>query len=124
MSATPVRRKVDVLLSLAGGSSNRAAANAAGVSPGTVARWRKDRVFAAELVELRAVVGRRPLDADAVMSHLDEVERRLTPGPVLTGDGGWRVEVSIPAGSTPRQVERLEVRTIARALRAVREAGG
>jgi hypothetical protein len=122
MTATPVRRKVDALLKLAGGASNRAAADAAGVSPGTIARWRTDRVFAAELVELRAVVARRPLDADAVMARLGQAERRLTPGPVVSEGGGFRVQVSIPPGSSPRRVEQLTARAIARGLRAVRAA--
>ncbi|WP_435613799.1 helix-turn-helix domain-containing protein [Streptomyces sp. 1222.5] len=50
---------MSAVLWLAAGKSQRAAAEAAGVSPGTVAQWRRD--------------GRE------LLAQLDEVEKRLTP---------------------------------------------
>ncbi|KUN03951.1 hypothetical protein AQI95_21160 [Streptomyces yokosukanensis] len=123
MSATPARRKVDALLQLAAGSTNMAAARAAGVSPGTIAIWKKDPEFAREMDALRQVVRREPFDAAAVMAAAEDVEERLVPpGPRVHEDGSVTVRVSIPSGTSPRKAERLTARAIARGLRAVREA--
>ncbi|TXJ80677.1 hypothetical protein E2C11_11050 [Streptomyces lavendulae] len=123
MSATPVNRKVSALLYLAGGKSNRAAAEAAEVSPGTVAAWKRDPVFAAELAAVKAVHEQSPRDARALLARLDRAEQRLSAGgPVVAGGGGFRVAVSIPPGASPRKAEQLTARAIARGLRAVRRA--
>ncbi|MFF7260660.1 hypothetical protein ACFZCL_10300 [Streptomyces sp. NPDC008159] len=125
MSATPVRDKVSALLTLAGGGTNKAAAEAAGVSPGTVAGWKRKPEFAAALADLQAAVGRRPFDAAAVMAAAEAAERRLSSGSAMRVEGGrWHVTVEIPAGASARRVERLTARAIARGMRAVREQEG
>ncbi|MEH0627900.1 hypothetical protein [Streptomyces stelliscabiei] len=125
MSGTPVRDKVSALLTLAGGGTNKAAAEAAGVSPGTVAGWKRKPEFAAALADLRAVVGRKPFDAQALMDAADAAERRLrSGGPVRVEGGRWHVTVEIPSGASPRRVEQLTARAIARGMRALREAEG
>ncbi|MEU8031942.1 hypothetical protein AB0C13_25400 [Streptomyces sp. NPDC049099] len=120
MSTTPVRRKVDALLQLAGGSTNTAAARAAGVSPGTVATWKKDPEFARETEALRRVVRREPFDAAAVMAAADEAAVRLAPpGPTVNADGSVTVRVSVPAGTSPSRARKLAARAIVRGLAAV-----
>lgn len=124
MIATPAHDKVSALLWLAGGKSNRVAAEAAGVSPSTVATWKRDPVFAAELDAVRAVYEQNPQDGRALVERLEQAEQRLTrKGPVAIGAGGTRVRVSIPPGASPRKTERLIARGIAQGLRAAREAG-
>lgn len=123
MSATPIGDKVTALLWLAGGKSNRAAAEAAGVSPSTVAAWKRNPAFAAEVDAVRAVYEQRPQDAQLLLARLDEAERRLTRGgPVVVEGGRFRVTASIPAGVSARKVEQITARAIAKGLRAVREA--
>jgi transcriptional regulator with XRE-family HTH domain len=123
MSATHPRKKATAVLWLAAGKSMTAAAEAAGVSAGTVSRWRKDRVFAAEVEATRAVYGQKPQDGAALLEHLEQVERRLSPpAPEVTEGGGFRVQVAIPPGSSPRRVEQLTARAIAKGLRAARRA--
>ncbi|MFE5218406.1 MULTISPECIES: helix-turn-helix domain-containing protein [unclassified Streptomyces] len=102
MTATPARDKVSAVLWLAAGKSQRAAAEAAGVSPGTVAQWRRDPVFAAEVERIRGAWEEQPRDGRELLAQLDEVEKRLTP--------------AAPA----RRVEKRAMRAIARGLR---EAG-
>ncbi|MFF9153834.1 helix-turn-helix domain-containing protein [Streptomyces sp. NPDC014846] len=104
MTATPARDKVSAVLWLAAGKSQRAAAEAAGVSPGTVAQWRRDPVFAAEVERIRRAWEEQPQDGRELLAQLDEVEARLTP-----------------AAST-RRVEKQLARAVARGLRTVREA--
>ncbi|MFH9938548.1 hypothetical protein ACH4OT_04395 [Streptomyces murinus] len=124
MSSTPASRKVSALLYLASGKSNRAAAEAAEVSPGTVAAWKRDPVFAAELAAVKAVHEQEPRDARALLARLDQAEQRLAPGgPVVAEDGSFRVAVSIPPGASARKAEQLTARAVARGLRAVRRAG-
>jgi hypothetical protein len=119
MTASSVRQKVDALLLLAGGSSNRAAADAAGVAPGTISAWRKNPVFAAELATVKAVVERRPIDADAVMAALVEAAARLAPpGPQVAADGSFRVTVTIPADASPRTRQQIMARALARGIAA------
>jgi hypothetical protein len=122
MSTTPASRKVSALLYLAASKSNRVAAEAAEVSPGTVATWRKDPVFVAEVDAVRAVYEQRPQDAQLLLDRLDEAERRLARGPVVVEGGRFRVTASIPAGVSARKVEQITARAIAKGLRAVREA--
>lgn len=118
MTASSVRQKVDALLLLAGGSSNRAAADAAGVAPGTISAWRKNSVFAAELATVKAVVEQRPIDADAVMAALDAAEDRLSPpGPRLVA-GRIQVEVRVPAYASPRTRQQIVARALARGMAA------
>lgn len=125
MSTTPVRDKVSALLALAGGATNKAAAEAAGVSPGTVACWKRKPEFAAALADLRAVVARKPFDAVAVMAAADAAEERLTPAsPVRVEGGRWHVTVEIPSGASARRVEQLTARAIARGMTALRKAEG
>lgn len=123
MSITPAGRKVDALLWLAGGKSNRVAAEAAGVSPSTVAAWKRDPVFAAELAAVTALYNEDPQDGRALVARLDEAQRRLSP-PEVTAGGGFRVQVSIPPGASARKVEQLTARAIARGLRAARLGQG
>ncbi|WNZ11484.1 helix-turn-helix domain-containing protein [Streptomyces sp. 11x1] len=125
MTATNPRDKASAVLWLAAGKSQRAAAEAAGVAPGTVGRWRRDPVFAAEVERMRAVWVEKSNDGLALLDHMDEVERRLRPGsPVRVEGGRWHVTVSIPSGASARRVERLTARAIARGMRALREAEG
>ncbi|MFF9036420.1 hypothetical protein ACF090_13220 [Streptomyces sp. NPDC014892] len=125
MSATPVRDKVSALMALAGGGTNKAAAEAAGVSPGTIATWRRKPEFAGALADLREVVARRPFDAVAVMAAADAAEQRLASGSAVRVEGGrWHVTVEVPSGASARRVEQLTARAIARGLRALREAEG
>ncbi|MCX4699528.1 hypothetical protein [Streptomyces sp. NBC_01373] len=113
MSTTPAKRKADALLWLAGGKSNRVAAEAAGVAVSTVAAWKRDRVFAAELVAVRAVYEQVPRDAGVVLARLEEAERRLDPSGRVAGDP---VVVSIPSGASPRRRRQLLARGIVEAL--------
>lgn len=122
MTATPPRDKASAVLWLAAGKSQKAAAEAAGVSPGTVREWRRDPVFVAEVERLRPVWEQQP-DGRALLAQLEEVERRLTPAPPVAVEGDrFRVTVSIPPGASARKVEQLTARAIARGMRAVREA--
>ncbi|MFD8739399.1 helix-turn-helix domain-containing protein [Streptomyces sp. NPDC059618] len=123
MTATHPRHKASAALWLAAGKSRRAAAEAAGVSAGTVSQWLRDPAFVAEVERTRPVYERKPQDGAALMAHLAEVEQRLTPTPPVRGEGGAiRVRLSVPAGASARQREKLTARAIARGLRAVREA--
>jgi hypothetical protein len=125
MSRTPVRDKVSALLVLAGGGTNKAAAEAAGVSAGTVAGWKRRPEFAGALADLKAAVARRPFDAAAVMAAADAAEERLRSGSAVRVEGGrWHVTVEIPSGASARRVEQLTARAIARGMRALREAEG
>lgn len=122
MSATNPRDKASAVLWLAAGKSQRAAAEAAGVSPGTVRLWRRDPVFVAEVERTRAVWAEKSKDGQALLDHMDEVERRLRPVSAVRVEGGrFHVTVSIPSGSSRRRAEQLTARAIARGLRAVRE---
>lgn len=119
MSTTPVRRKVDALLQLAAGATNKAAAEAAGVSPGTVAAWKRDAAFVRELAALRQVARREPFDVAAMMATADEAATRLAPpGPAVNADGSVTIQVEYPAGTSPSRVQRLTARAIARGLAA------
>ncbi|WP_432020067.1 helix-turn-helix domain-containing protein [Streptomyces sp. 1222.5] len=125
MTTTRPRDKASAVLWLAAGQSQRAAADAAGVSAGTVARWRRDPVFAAEVERIRRIWERDSRDWPGLLAELDEVERRLTPASAAAVEGDrWRVTVTVPPGASARKVEQLTARAIARGLRAVREAGG
>ena len=119
------RDKAMAVLQLAAGRSQSAAAVAAGVSAGTVARWRRVPVFAAEVVRTRVVWERGSRDAGALLEHLEGVERALASASAVRVEGGrFHVTVSVPPGVSARQVERATARAIARGLRAVREAEG
>lgn len=123
MTATHPRNKASAVLWLAAGKSQRAAAEAAGVSPGTVSQWLRNRVFAEEVERTRTVWAEKSKDGLALLDHLEEVERRLTPSPTVRVEGGGsRVSVSIPAGASRRKAEQLTARAIARGLLAAREA--
>ncbi|MFG2473537.1 helix-turn-helix domain-containing protein [Streptomyces fagopyri] len=123
MTSPDPRRRVDALLPLARGMSQRAVAVEVGVAAGTVSRWLKDRMFVLEVARIRAVAAQLPFDAEAVMRAVEEAGVRLAPpGPQVGADGSVNVTVEIPAGATARQRERLMARAVARGLRAVREA--
>ncbi|NUV60658.1 hypothetical protein [Streptomyces sp. CAI-85] len=123
MTTTPANRKVDALLWLAGGKSNREAAEAAGVTAGTVAAWKRQPTFAAELAAVKALYQERPQDGRAIVERLQAAKERLSPpAPKVVAGGTFRVRVSVPAGTSARQRERLTARAIAAGLRAVREA--
>ncbi|QFZ74003.1 helix-turn-helix domain-containing protein [Streptomyces fagopyri] len=123
MTATHPRHKASAVLWLAAGKSQRAAAEAAGVSPSTVRQWVTDPVFVAEVESTRVVYSQKPQDGRALVEHLAEVEARLAPqGPERLRDGSVRVPVAVPAGASPRQQERAVARAIARGLRVAREA--
>ncbi|WP_405525236.1 hypothetical protein OG426_19465 [Streptomyces canus] len=115
MSASSVRAKVSALMWLAGGKSARVAAEAAGVAAGTVAAWRRDPVFAAELEAVAALYGKKPLDAAALMSRLVEAEKRLAPA-ASSGGGVRRVRVRVPAGASPEVVRERARRAVGRAI--------
>lgn len=123
MTATHPRNKANAVLWLAAGKSQRAAAQAAGVSPGTVSQWLRNPVFAEEVERTRAAWAEKSQDGLALLDHLEEVEQRLAPkSAVRVEGGGFRVTVSIPAGASKRKAEQLTARALARGLRAVREA--
>lgn len=123
MTTTHPRNKAAAVLWLAAGKSQKAAAETAGVSPGTVSQWLRNPTFAAEVEKTRAVYEQKPQDGAALLAHLDEVEKRLTPEPAVRVDGArFRVRVEVPAGASRRKVEQITARAIARGLRAVREA--
>jgi hypothetical protein len=102
------RKRVDALLPLVAGKSQRAVAEEVGVHAGTVGKWLRDPVFVAELERVREVVAVKPLDAERVMAAVDEAEARLC--------GRGPVTVVIPAGASPRRRRRLLARGIAEAL--------
>ncbi|MEU5195230.1 helix-turn-helix domain-containing protein [Streptomyces scabiei] len=117
MTATHPRNKANAVLWLAAGKSQRAAAAAAGVSPGTVSQWLRNRVFAEEVERMRTVWAEKSKDGQALLDHLEEVERRLTPSPTVRVEGGGsRVVVSIPASASPARRRRLLARGIAKAM--------
>lgn len=123
MAATHPRDKASAVLWLAAGKSQKAAAEAAGVSAGTVATWLKNPAFVAEVETTRAVYSQKPQDGRALVDHLGEVAERLAPqAPQRLVDGSIRVPVAVPAGASPRQQERAVARAIARGLRVAREA--
>lgn len=109
------RKRVDALLPLAGGMSQRAVAVEVGVASGTVGKWLKDPAFVRELGRIRELAARKPLDVEAVMAAVDEAAVRLGAGPVV---------VSIPAGASPRRRRQLLAGGIARALEASESGGG
>ncbi|QQM41986.1 hypothetical protein [Streptomyces liliifuscus] len=104
-------KRVDALLPLAGGKSNKAVAEEVGVNPATIGTWKKDPAFACELARIKELVDRKPMDAHAVLAAVTESSARLNPpaGPVV---------VSIPAGASARRRRQLIGRAVARALEA------
>lgn len=123
MVASHPRDKASAVRWLAAGKSRRAAAEAAGVSVGTVAVWLRSSAFVAEVEAARVLYSQRPQDGRALVEHLAEVEVRFArPGPVRLRGGGVRVPVTFPAGAAPRQQERAVARALARGLRVAREA--
>uniref|UniRef100_A0AAU1I1H0 Helix-turn-helix domain-containing protein n=1 Tax=Streptomyces sp. NBC_00180 TaxID=2903632 RepID=A0AAU1I1H0_9ACTN len=115
MTATRPRDKATAVLWLAAGRSQRAAAEAAGVSAGTVREWRKNTVFAGEVERIRLVWERQSRDWPALLAELEEVERRLSPaGARVDESGRFHVTVSIPSGASARTVEQLTACAIAR----------
>lgn len=115
MSAPTTSSKVSALLWLAGGKSNRVAAEAAGVSPTTVATWRRDPLFASELAEVTALYEEKPCDGDALVRRLDLAEQRLA-----SASRARTVTVRVRPGTPPTQVAERVTRVVARA--AVRHA--
>lgn len=115
MSSTPIGRKADALLWLAGGKSNRVAAEAAGVSASTITAWRRDSKFAAELAELKQMYEAKPFDAGAFMDRLDEAGKRLAPPP-SSGGGVRRVRVRVPAGASKEEVRARAAHAVQRAV--------
>src|SRR4051812_11512254 len=115
MSSTPIGRKVDALLWLAGGKSNRVAAEAAGVSASTITAWRRDPKFAAELAGLKPVYEGEAVDGGAFMDRLDEAGKRLAPPP-SSGGRVRRVRVRVPAGTPPEEVRERAARAVKRAV--------
>lgn len=118
MTTANRRRRADALLPLASGKTQKAVAEEVGVNPATISAWKRDRVFAAELARIKELVGRKPLDARAVLAALDVAADRLArsgpSGPVSVSGG--RVTVSIPSDASPRRRRQLLARGIARAL--------
>ncbi|MET8134665.1 helix-turn-helix domain-containing protein [Streptomyces sp. NPDC005251] len=110
MTRSDPRRRVDALLLLAGGKSQRATAAEVGVHPSTVRAWLRDPVFAEELARVREAVAVRPLGAERLMAVVDEAEARLG------GRGRGPVTVVIPAGASPARRRRLMAEGIARVL--------
>lgn len=124
MTINNAAAKSRALLWLAAGKTISVAAEAAGVAPSTVSSWRRNPVFTEELAAVKAVYEQHPQDVDALMRRLDEAEQRFAwkPGAVTLRGASAHVQVSVPAGATPRQVERLVARGVAKSLRALREA--
>ncbi|MFE9880479.1 helix-turn-helix domain-containing protein [Streptomyces sp. NPDC005784] len=110
MSRLDPRRRVDALLLLAGGRSQRATAAEVGVHPSTVGVWAKDPVFVEELVRVREAVAVRPLDPERLMAVVDESAARLG------GRDRGPVTVVIPVGASPARRRRLVADGVARVL--------
>ncbi|MER7838440.1 helix-turn-helix domain-containing protein [Streptomyces sp. NPDC096040] len=104
-------KRVDAILPLVAGQSQRAVAESVGVHPSTVRGWLKDPLFTKELARVQEVAARRPLDAEAVLAVMDEVAVRLG-----ARSAGGPVVVSIPAGASAGRRRRLLARGIARAV--------
>ncbi|MEU9245683.1 helix-turn-helix domain-containing protein [Streptomyces sp. NPDC048385] len=104
-------KRVDAILPLVAGQSQRAVAESVGVHPSTVRAWLKDPLFADELAKVREVAARKPLDAGAVLVAMDEAAVRLGARPA-----GAPVVVSIPAGASARRRRRLLAQGVARAV--------
>lgn len=118
------RPKVDALLALASGKSQRRAAIAAGVSPGTVSRWMKTIDFEQELADLKAVVERRPIDGGAIMRQLDEAEERLgPPRPRVDAAGRRHVLVAVPASASPKRRRQIIADALANSMAAAVDGG-
>ncbi|MFF2384063.1 hypothetical protein [Streptomyces sp. NPDC058108] len=126
MTINTAAAKKTALLWLAAGRTTSVAAEAAGVRPSTVSSWRRNPVFAEELAAVKAVYEQRPQDADALMRRLEEAEQRFArkPGGITVEGSSARVHISVPAGATPRERERLVARGMARGIaRVLRERG-
>lgn len=113
MTTSHARSKVSALLWLAGGKSNRVAAEAAGVAPSTIAAWKKDPVFAAELAAVTEAYQARPQDAQLLLDRLDQAEQRFRPD---ARDGTVHVRVTVPAGATTQQRRKAVARGLARGI--------
>ncbi|MFJ8934208.1 helix-turn-helix domain-containing protein [Streptomyces sp. NPDC102365] len=104
-------KKLDVLLSLAGGKSQRATAAEVGVSRGTVSRWAREPRFVEELAGMRRLLA-EGAPAEVLLSAADAIGGRLSAP--MASDGP--VVVSVPAGASARQRRRLMARGVAEAL--------
>lgn len=113
MTIPNARAKVSAVLWLAGGKSQAAAAEAAGVSPSTISTWRKDPVFAAEVEATRLVYEHKPQDGAALMARLDEAEKRLTPA-TPSASGPRTVQVRVRPGESKARVRERVARAIGR----------
>ncbi|MGW6924482.1 hypothetical protein ACWGA9_24875 [Streptomyces sp. NPDC054950] len=110
------------LLPLAAGRSGAATARAIGVSPSTVNAWRRDPAFAEELARIRELLGRKPVDGDAVLDAVRAAARRLDP-PVPPARA--QVSLVIPADASPDRRRRLLARGLSRGIaRALADGGG
>lgn len=107
-------KRVDALLPLAGGKSNKAVAEEVGVNPATIGTWKKDPSFACELARIKELVDRKPMDGHAVLAAVQEAAARLNPPVGAAGP----VVVSIPATASLRRRRQLIGRAVARALEA------
>ncbi|MFJ1552309.1 helix-turn-helix domain-containing protein [Streptomyces mirabilis] len=115
MTRLDPRKRVDALLPLAAGKSQRAVAEEVGVHPSTIRAWLKDPVFGRELARIKELAAQKPLIAEAIIAAVDEAAERLSArGPVSVSGG--RVVVSIPSGASPGQARRLLARGVARAV--------
>ncbi|MEU5892521.1 helix-turn-helix domain-containing protein [Streptomyces sp. NPDC047461] len=115
MATTNVQAKVSALMWLAAGKSQRAAAEAAGVSPGTVSAWCRQPAFAEELAALRTLYGQKPFDGAALMDRLAEAEKRLAPARSAK-ERVRKVRVRVPAGAPAEEVRAQARRAVARAV--------
>ncbi|WP_078622769.1 helix-turn-helix domain-containing protein [Streptomyces prunicolor] len=108
MSRVDPAKRVDAILPLVAGQSQRAVAESVGVHPSTIRAWLKDPVFVRELDLVRELAARKPLDAEAILVAMDEVQARLC--------GSGPVTVVIPPGASPRRRRKLLAGGIAQAL--------
>jgi hypothetical protein len=123
MTVPKTAAKADAAVALAMGRTRAQAAKHAGVTSPTVKRWLEDVAFRREIETLRPVATRRPLDAVALLTAIEESGARVPGGPRVSSDGPGRttVHLQLPPYATARDRRRIMARSLTRAIVASME---